>query len=189
MKLVLAVILVAASAFAQEAAAAPAPFPQTACGPTDVQFQIKLGNGHQPDSKVENGKALVYVIEDQRFKAAKDVTLRVGLDGAWVGATRGNSYLPLSVEPGEHHLCASIMPGFLPSGHGVSLFALTAEAGKVYYLRAQTTGGHSSAFDENGWGDVLSVDVDLVNRDEGKYLVASSPLSVSRPKNSKDEKK
>lgn len=175
---VIILILLGASASAQESAPLP---PQNACGPTDVRFQIRIGGSHQPEPRIDSGKALVYVIEDQRFKAAKDVTLRIGINGTWVGATRGNSYLFSQVEPGEHHLCASMMPGFLPSGRGVSLFGLTIEAGKVYYFRARTSGGPESAFAGNGWQDTLSVDLDLANGDEGKFLVFSSSSQSFTP--------
>jgi hypothetical protein len=48
----------------------------------------------------------------------------MGLDGEWVGATQRNSYFSLSVDPGEHHVCAT---------EGGQLFAFahfTAEAEK-----------------------------------------------------------
>jgi hypothetical protein len=45
----------------------------------------------------------------------------------------------------------------------------TAEAGKAYYFRAKLFSGH---------GD-YSFDLDLINSDEGKFLVASSTFSVS----------
>ena len=187
MKFAFVVILIAASASAQTLA--PSPVPQTACGPMDVKFHVKMDDSQQPVLKIQPEKAMVYIIEDQRFKAAKEVTVRIGLDGAWVGATRGNSYLSLPVEPGEHHLCADMMPGLISSGRLVSLFGLTAEAGKVYYFRARTTGGPSSALDRNGADDTMSIDLDLVNSDEGRFLVASSPLSVSHPMINKDLRK
>jgi len=186
MKSAFVVVLIAASGLAQSSA--PAALSQTACGPMDVQFQIKTNQSQGPDVQAEPGKALVYVVEDQRFKAAREVTVRIGLDGAWIGATRGNSYLSFSVDPGEHHLCANLMPGLLSSNRLVSLFGLNAEAGKVYYLRARTSGGRSSALDRSGWDDTLSIDLDLVNGDEGKFLVAFSPVSVSHAKINKDGK-
>jgi hypothetical protein len=177
MKLAFIFILISASMSAQDSA--PPPVPQSACGPMNVKFQMKMDTSQSPNVKAEAGKALVYVIEDQQFKGVKEVTVRVGLDGSWVGATRGDSYLSFSVEPGEHHLCADIMPGVLSAGRPVSLFGLTAEAGGVYYLRARTTGGPPSAMDRNGLGSTISIDLDLLNRDEGKFLVMHSPLSVS----------
>jgi hypothetical protein len=152
----------------------------------NVKFQVNVGDSHSPTPNVEPGKALVFVIEDQQYTGANDVTVRVGLDGAWVGATQGDSYLFLTVEPGEHHLCVDIRPGMLSPGRLVSLFGLTAEAGSVYYFRARTTGGPSAAVAPD---HTISVDLDLLNSDEGKLLVASSPLSVSDPKPSKTERK
>jgi hypothetical protein len=176
--------LIAASVSAQNSA--PAPVPQSACGPTNVKFQINIDDGHSPNPKVEPGKALVFVIEDQQYTGANDVTVRVGLDGAWVGATQGDSYLFFTVEPGEHHLCVDIRPGMLSPGRLVSLFGLTAEEGSVYYFRARTTGGPSAAVAPD---HTISVDLDLVNSDEGRLLVDSSRLSVSDPKPIKTEKK
>jgi len=48
----------------------------------------------------------------------------------------------------------------------------TAEAGKVYYFRARVfPGAHDYSFD-----------LDVINSDEGKYLVATSAFSISQPK-------
>jgi hypothetical protein len=186
MKLAFVVILIAASVSAQDSASTS--FPLSVCGPMSVKFQIKIDDPQSPSVTPERGKALVYVIEDQQFKAAKDVIVRIGLDGAWVGATQGNSYLSFPVEPGEHHLCANMMPGLLSPGRRVSLFGLTTEAGGVYYFRARTIGGPSSALDRNGLDDTISIDLDLLNRDEGKLLVDFSSRSVSNARSVKTEK-
>lgn len=175
-------ILIAASLFAQDSA--PTPLPLSACGPMNVKFQIKMDNSQAPNVKAEAGKALVYVVEDQQFKGVNEVTVRIGLDGAWVGATRGDSYLAFSVEPGEHHLCANITSSVISTGRRVSLFGLTAEAGGIYYFRARTTGGPSSAMGRN---DTISIDLDLLNSDEGKFLVTYSSLSVSNARSGKTE--
>jgi hypothetical protein len=170
MKTALAVILFATSAFAQDLSVAAA---SSACGPVDTQFVVKTDSVSHAPQPADPGKALVYVIEDQKFRVFNDVTARVGLDGAWVGANRGNSYLFFSVEPGEHHLCTDWISDWLPNGRLVSLAPLTAEAGKTYYFRARTSGARD---------EVASIDLDRVNSDEGKLLVASSPPSVSHPK-------
>lgn len=175
MKAAVVLIFLASSAFTQNPAAVPQA--QSACGPMNAQFEIKTDDSQRPDPQVEAGKALVFVVEDQRFKAIKDVTVRIGLDGAWVGATRGNSYLFFSVAPGEHHLCADWVSDFW--GRMVSLYGLTAEPGKIYYFRARTTGGPASLADRNGWDNAATLDLDLVNSDEGKLLVASCWYSAS----------
>jgi hypothetical protein len=183
MKLAFVFILIAASACAQ--APAPAPPAQRACGPWNAKFQIDIDDSHAPAPNVEPGKALIFVVEDQLYMGAKDVTVRVGVDGAWVGATLGDSYLFFTVEPGEHHLCVDINPGILEPGYTTSLFGLTAEAGKVYYFRARTMGGRESLASYH----TISIDLDRLNSDEGEFLVASSPLSVSKAKPIKTERK
>jgi hypothetical protein len=186
MKFAFVFILITASLSAQDSA--PTPLPQNACGPMNVKFQIRMENTPSPNVKPEAGRALVYVIEDQQFKGVKEVTVRIGVDGTWIGATRGDSYLSFSVAPGEHHLCADIIPGVLSTARRVSLFGLTTEAGNVYYFRARTTGGPSSAMFDNGLEeDTIAIDLDRLNSDEGQFLVAYSPLSVSTARLAKQE--
>jgi hypothetical protein len=186
MKNALAILLFVAAcmftlaASAQDLSVASA---QAACGPATTQFNIKANN--QAPTSIEEpqpGKALVYVVEDQKFKAVRDATTRVGVDGAWVGANRGNSYLFFSVEPGEHHLCTDWISEWLTGGRLVSLSGFTAEAGKIYFFRARTTGGPSSLGGYRQSPDWSSLDLDRVNSDEAKLLIASSALSVSHPK-------
>lgn len=180
MKTALALIFLAVSAHAQDLSVASA---EAACGPSDTHFVVKFETGTHTLQQPDPGKALVYVVEEQKFKAVRDVTARVGLDGVWMGANRGNSYLSFSVEPGEHHLCTDWISDFLPNGRLVSLSPLTAEAGKTYYFRVRTSGGTLSLADRPRNAEGASIDLDLVNSDEGKLLIASSDLSVSHPKN------
>ncbi len=180
MKMLLAVLLLGAAAIAQTNAAL-----QSACGPVDTNFKVKRNASAKAITQTDPGKALVYVIEDQKFKGVRDVTARVGLDGNWIGADRGNSYLSFAVSPGEHHLCTDWVSEFLPAGRSVSLSSLNAEAGKVYYFRARTTGGQGSALTNTGGlaiADNGAIDLQQVDPDEGKMLIASSAMSVSHPK-------
>jgi hypothetical protein len=163
----------AASASAQGNISSAAP--DAACGPLAMQFEVKMDSGATRGVRAVDGKALVYVVEDQQFKFAKDVTTRVGLDGVWVGANRGDSYFAFLVDPGEHHLCADWVPG-IGSGRLVSLAVLTAEAGKVYYFRARTTGARY---------EKAALDLQHVNDDEGRLLASTVPLSISNPKGKK----
>jgi len=64
-------------------------------------------------------------------------TTRLGVDGAWVRATHSDSYFCFSVEPGEHHLCASWQAGGLDPTSGIAAAHFAAEAGHVYYFRAR----------------------------------------------------
>jgi hypothetical protein len=101
----------------------------------------------------------------------------VDLNGAWVGANHGSSYLSFSVDPGEHHLCTNWQSAMKRLSDQHSLTSFTAEAGKTYFFRVQT---HVEF--ERPENQIWSIDLQPVNADEGKYLIASSPLSVSKPK-------
>jgi hypothetical protein len=115
----------------------------------------------------EPGKALVYFIQDRgahSFGIGGSVEALIGLDGAWVGANRNNSYFAVSVKPGEHHACADL--------HSVELAHFNAEAGKVYYFRVRAVGTRYGVY----------LFLDSVNSDEAKYLIATFPQSMSQPK-------
>ncbi len=169
----------AASAFGQNAAT-PAPA-LTACGPLDAKFdaQAVASQPAAPGAQNEPGKALVYVAEDFT-KAPGELgnpTLRVGMDGAWMGATRTNSYLAFTVEPGEHHLCSSWQSRLHRLSKLAAFASFTAEPGKVYYFRERV--GYAST----GQGTAnMKLDLEAVNPDEGQYMVASYKPSTSHPK-------
>lgn len=92
------------------------PAAEAACGPSKTKFVVETQAGPHTLQQPEPGKALVYIMEEQKFKAVLDVTARAGLDGRWVGANRGNAYLFFSVEAGEHHLCTDGLHSFCPMG-------------------------------------------------------------------------
>ena len=142
MKLVFAVLLLIASAAAQ----ATRSNPQSACGPLDTEFKVKTFAA-QHTSQPEPDKALVYVIEDFR-RAPNELTnptIRIGLDGSWIGATRNKSYISFSVATGEHHLCTSWQSQYEWVSKLKSFARLNAEAGQTYYYRARITYAGSSS--------------------------------------------
>jgi len=173
MKAALVVILFAVSAFGQKASGVS--HAQTACGPSEVNFITETSTA-QPPAQPEPGKALVYVAED--FPTVQPTIgsprIKVGLDGAWMGATHGKSYLFFQLDPGEHHLCIKWQSTLERFSKLASFAYLTAEPGKTYYYRARIT------FSSQWANEYL--DLDPVDADEGQYLVASSPLVTSHPK-------
>ncbi|MGC2448453.1 MAG: DUF2846 domain-containing protein [Candidatus Sulfotelmatobacter sp.] len=165
MRSVLAPVLLAVSAFAQEQPGAVA----AACGPKEP-YEVKLDQSQHALARPETGKARVYFIQDIGVVNCLGACgTKIGLDGAWVGANKQNSYFSVSVEPGEHHVCANLSPHFSPSTVAVAHF--TAEAGKVYYFRTRPF-----------WAKDQLLNIDPVDSDEAKYLIESYPLSVSQPK-------
>jgi hypothetical protein len=160
MKSALIALLFAASAFAQD----PSGVATSACGPKDASFDVKLNKTQHTVAQPEPGKALVYFIQE------KGAAAQIGLDGAWVGANKSSSYFAVSVEPGEHHVCADVRtPRGIP-GVPVGFLHFTAEGGRVYFFNARVVYGSESY-----------LFLGAVDSDQAKYLIASYPLSVSTP--------
>lgn len=165
MRSVFVLMLLAVPVFAQEQPGAVA----AACGPKEA-FEVKLDQSQHSHVQPEPGKARVYFVQDiGAVNCLGGCGTKIGLDGAWVGANKQNSYFSVSVEPGEHHVCANLSPHFSP--HSVAFAHFTAEAGKVYYFRTRPFLAKDQL-----------LNIDPIDSDEAKYLIASYPLSVSQPK-------
>ena len=168
MRSTLILMVLAVCAISQDKPAAVAP----ACGRSDVNFDVKRDQTQHALGQPEPGKALVYFVQDlgQTRCLTSCVTVKIGLDGAWVGANQDNSYFSMSVEPGEHHVCATPQSRELRRLVGLAHF--TAEVGKTYYLRTRLFGDQNQQL----------IDLGLIDSDQAGYFVASYPLSVSHPK-------
>jgi Protein of unknown function (DUF2846) len=148
------------------------------CGPDDEQFNVKTDKNYHPEATIDPGKAAVYFIQDDReFQSIPKPTVRMGIDGKWMGATHGTSYLFAEVDPGEHHLCAmwQSVPG-IGFGVGKQFGALhfTAEAGKAYFFQAR----------DRWYRNIGSqpMKFEPLDSDQGKLLIAQWAHSVSQPK-------
>jgi len=153
-----------------------------ACGNDKVKFDITLQKSPAAPAPPDAGKGQIIFIETSKKPAAigcmgkcNNVT-RYGVDGAWVGATKDNSYFPLTVDPGEHHLCAVL-------GKDVDAEALTVEAGKVYYFQVNynAEGTQYGSPDKPNYQISKNVAFSLLKEDEGKYRVKASDLSTAVP--------
>jgi hypothetical protein len=157
-----------ASASAQKP---PAPLPP-ACGPNNVDFDVKPDKSPHSLTPPEPGKALIYFLQDtgvtRGLSTATGPTM-FGVDGAWVGAIHGAAYFSISVDPGEHHICAASRYFYRVAGTSVlALVHLQTEAGKTYYYRLRL-------------GE-YSVELEAVDTDEGQFVIPYYPLSISHPK-------
>jgi hypothetical protein len=167
MRIIALVMLCAASAIAQVAPADST----AACGRDNVSFKVKLDQSQHAVMPPETGKARVYFLQD----AGTDHTLgyptvKVAMDGTWVGANHGNSYFSVSVDPGEHYLCVELQTSIL--SQRVELAHFTAEADKVYYFRTRLLLSRS----------IELLELAAIDSDQGKYLVATFPLGISSVK-------
>jgi len=168
MKTALAALAFAACALAQM----PSTVAQPACGPNPnrVGLKVRLVKSEHTMTHPAPGKATVYFIHDANAPTTVGYpTTMIGIDGAWVGANK-SSYFAVSVEPGEHHVCADFKYGM---ANGVEYAHFTAEAGKVYYFQTCLVESQQE----------MILGLHRVDSDEAASLVASLPLSVSTPKN------
>jgi hypothetical protein len=126
--------------------------------------------------QVPADKALVYVIEQEKTDAQTikigAVTIRIGLDGQWVGANHGNTYFSLLVDPGVHSLCANWQSSIGRYSKQAAAVSLTPEAGQTYFLLTKV--------DERSH-DNPAVWMEPLDPAEAKLLMASASLSNFHP--------
>jgi hypothetical protein len=165
--LILIAVFLAVPAFAQT----PPVASTASCGPENDSFKVKLDDSQHTLVQPDPGKARVYFLQDAGTGATLGYpTVKLAIDGTWVGANHGNSYFSVSVDPGEHHMCVTLQSSLV--AHRIELAHFTAEADQVYYYRTRL---------------ILSRGIELlefnaIDSDQGKYLVATFPLSLSTPK-------
>lgn len=176
MKTVLAVLLLAGPAFAQTQDPAAAARSAAGCGPQEVQFDVKIDKTQHAPAPPSSGKALVIVLEQEKsdpgFKIGA-VTTRVGLDGSWVGANHGSSFLAFQVDPGEHRVCAQWQSALKRISLLASAATLLAEAGQTYFFETRV---------DERTHDRPAVRIEPLDPAEAQLLLASAGQSVSHPK-------
>ena len=128
MKMIAAIALLSCCALAQDKVAISAA--EAGCGPQDQKFEVNSDESQHPAPTPEDGKAVIYFAADA---GARQGMVRIssifGVDGKWVGAVNSGRYFFVSIEPGEHHLCARRQSFLPPGGPGVSVRSLKAEPG------------------------------------------------------------
>jgi hypothetical protein len=148
------------------------------CGPAEVQFNVKTDKNQHTLVKPQADKAMVYVIQDEKRDTSEAfhigaITTRVGVDGKWVGANHGFSYLYFTLDPGEHRLCTDWQSSFKRLSKLGSALTFTSEAGKVYYFRIEV---------EQRPDHPATVKLEPIDNARGEFLVASHALSTPRVK-------
>ena len=171
---------VSATLLAQAPAAQQAPTlqqAQSACGDLKVKFKTRTNRKDHSLAPSVLGKAQVYIINDYQrpFNQIGSPTIRVGMDGAWLGANHGGSYLYAQVYPGPHHVCVS-WQSILPQLGKLRAFSgFNAEAGKAYYFRSLVT----PLDDDNG---IYRLTLEKSDSDEAISLIAEYPHVTSNSK-------
>lgn len=132
---------------------------EAACGDPAVNFNVKRVKGQSDVLAPPADFARVVVLEAglgyadgyfvpkgksrpkkyKKLPQALTPTVRMGMDGQWMGALRGNDFITFTVSPGEHHLCAQLQhlgnagtSTPLPMAY---LSDMKASAGQTYYFQ------------------------------------------------------
>lgn len=175
------IALVVASAFAvpaqQKSLGAPG------CGLANVKLDVSTERTHHALPNPEPRKALiVFLQDDAEFDSRPRPTTRFGIDGNWVGATQANSYFYVSVEPGEHHLCANWQSWVgIAVERSTAATHFTAEPGKTYYFRAKDV-AKSERPESGAFTSGPKVLLDPLDSDEAQLLISTFSISSSRPR-------
>ena len=149
---------------------------EAACGPLKTRFNVHTAKDQHPLVTPDLGRALIYIIQEDEFSVTMlgGFPTRYGLDGEWIGADRDNSYFYLSVGAGEHHICGEWQIDFAHHIRPLSLASFVARPGEAYFFRARVVFA-------SGDGQ-RSIQLEPVNTEEGKLLIARSAFSVSKSK-------
>ncbi len=108
-----------------------------ACGDDNIKFKVNVEKAQLDLPPLDPAKARLVFIEtlDKHGIIGSAATARFAVDGAWVGANKGDSFFFVDVDPGQHQLCAN-WQAVDAKGKNVGLVAVKAVAGHVYYFEA-----------------------------------------------------
>jgi hypothetical protein len=182
-KLALVLIILAATAWAQDNSAAQRE--AAGCGPNQAKFDVKREAHVHSTGRPDPGKALVYVFGDSELDHAAihigGLITRVGVDGTWAGAYEYKSYTYFAVDPGEHRLCTSQQSLVKSRTDNASAITFTAEEGKVYYFRTQPS---PTAVADSTVSGVPNGQVELAALDpaQAQLMIPKWAYSTSQPK-------
>jgi hypothetical protein len=183
MKAKFVMIFVLVVAFAGMARASEWP---AACGKDTVQFKVKTDKKQSPPADPEPGKAQIIFVEAVKGAFGAAPTARYGVDGAWVGANHGASYFVVSVDPGEHHLCANWQSSVRSEKEEVGIDTVNLQTGKVYYYEfkiVRTEVGSPRRGGAAGLPNNLNMDVkDPPTVDSVEFTILDEDLGRSRLK-------
>jgi hypothetical protein len=141
------------------------------CGSDKVKFEVETTKAAPPTLTPEPGMALVVFIESTDNGTWPAISTRFGMDDAWVGANKNNSYFTVSVKPGDHSICSS-RQGWGAGAEGWSDSSpLFAQAGKVYFFESVVHLTHNQS--DGGQGFHFK----QITADYGRSRVNASRLS------------
>lgn len=146
------------------------------CGPDEASFKFHTDKQKHVSEGPDSNHSLVYIIQKDEFSVVMigAFPTRYGIDGEWVGGASGNSYFPILISPGEHHICGEWQIKFAHHVRPLSVAKFETKPGQTYYLRARVIFA-------SGDGQ-RSIELEPVTEQEGQSLLAQSLFSSAKLK-------
>jgi hypothetical protein len=105
-----------------------------ACGADTTHYKVSKSKT-APSLTPPADQALVVLIQKQTGDDfPSDPLIRFAVDGTWVGAVKGASYIAVPVSTGSHKLCVSRQSSIDTEKNNIGIAPLDAQAGSVYYF-------------------------------------------------------
>jgi hypothetical protein len=144
-----------------------------ACGDNSAKLDV-LTQNHPATLPAPNPNSATLVFVQRNIRCIGCSISRVGLDGAWIGADKGNSYFSFAAAPGVHHVCAYWDAPLAKLEDKVGLTDFTAQAGQIYYFEIEVA--------LRGPEDAPTMRLKPLSPDMGAFLVSRSKQSVMAAK-------
>jgi hypothetical protein len=154
------------------------------CGDDHAHFDVKTEKDAPAPALLQTGKArIVFIgrIDAPGCLGCSVFSPRIGVDGSWVGATKGDSYFVLDVDPGVHHVCADWKSLSAAPGRNVGVATLTAEPGQVYFFEAKIMSAPEEPADPPTVRTEWVLDLKQLSDDQGWSRMKSSAFAMSTP--------
>ena len=142
------------------------------CGPPSERVAVHLGSGASRSTSTNPAMATIYFTAVSTGRLWPNPTIRIAMDGSWIGALKQNSYTQLEVTPGPHHFCVRI-PGIFRL-EPASLYGLNTRPGDSYYFVVDDR-------NSNEFQPIDTISLNRIDSDEGHLLVTQARRATSSP--------
>jgi hypothetical protein len=143
------------------------------CGKPDVGLDVKTQKSPATPLVQQSGQSTLVFVQRNSGCVGCSV-VRVGLDGAWAGANKGNSYFSVAVEPGDHHVCVWWDAPLAHTESRIGLTDLKAAPNQTYYFEVVVA--------KYGDSGAPFMKLKPISQDMGVFLASRSSLSTATPK-------
>jgi hypothetical protein len=151
------------------------------CGEDPIKFSVNVNASTGLPRPPAEGKAQIVFIETINAPGfhLTTPTTRFGVDGAWVGANKGDSHFTIDVAPGVRNVCVNWQTDsdLDSEAKRVGMDTFTAEAGKIYYYEIKILMGVQGASKLD-----LFFNLSQLGGVEGRYRAKASGVSTSKAK-------